>query len=142
MKKIVVWVFNEIPLPHNLLFCCGIGKYPERVGLWKLLRRPFTQWPEAAFMITGFGFHRYATDRRWLFPILKRPFMITPSWLFLYVEAYQATGEEEYRRVGREIFTYIQRKMTSQKAFLPPKMLIRRARRNFTCGRPGRSKKY
>jgi uncharacterized protein YyaL (SSP411 family) len=61
----------------------------------------------------GYGFHRYSTDSRWLVPHFEKMLYDQALLLMAYTEAYQATGNEEYARVAKEIITYVIRDMTS-----------------------------
>ena len=60
----------------------------------------------------GGGFHRYATDEKWLVPHFEKMLYDNAVLSQVYVEAYQATGNEDYGRVAREIFDYVLRDMT------------------------------
>ena len=61
----------------------------------------------------GFGFHRYSTDAEWLVPHFEKMLYDQAMLALAYLEAYQATGEEQYARTAEEIFTYVLRDMTS-----------------------------
>ena len=61
----------------------------------------------------GGGFHRYATDRRWLVPHFEKMLYDNGLLAVAYLEAYQATGRAEYARIVREILRYLERDMTS-----------------------------
>ncbi len=61
----------------------------------------------------GGGFHRYATDDRWLIPHFEKMLYDNALLSRLYFEAYQATRKKEHREVGESILDYIQREMTS-----------------------------
>ena len=61
----------------------------------------------------GFGFHRYSTDRHWLVPHFEKMLYDQALLATAYLEAFQATGKEEYARTAREIFTYVLRDMTA-----------------------------
>jgi len=60
----------------------------------------------------GGGFHRYSTDEEWFVPHFEKMLYDQAILARAYLEAYQATGEERYARVAREIFEYILRDMT------------------------------
>ncbi len=60
----------------------------------------------------GFGFHRYSTDAQWLVPHFEKMLYDQAMLVIAYVEAYQATGKDEYARTAREILTYVLRDMT------------------------------
>jgi uncharacterized protein YyaL (SSP411 family) len=61
----------------------------------------------------GYGFHRYSTDAQWLVPHFEKMLYDQAGLLMAYTEAYQATGDEEFRRVAGEIIEYVLRDMTS-----------------------------
>ena len=60
----------------------------------------------------GGGFHRYSTDARWLVPHFEKMLYDQALLGKLYVQAYQATGQEAYATVARDIFDYVLRDMT------------------------------
>ena len=60
----------------------------------------------------GGGFSRYSTDNHWLVPHFEKMLYDNALLSRVYLEAYQVTGQEEYARVAREIFTYLFRDMT------------------------------
>jgi len=59
------------------------------------------------------GFHRYATDERWLVPHFEKMLYDNALLALDYIAGYQATGREEYAEVARDILGYIAREMTS-----------------------------
>jgi len=61
----------------------------------------------------GGGFHRYATDAIWLVPHFEKMLYDNALLARVYLEAYQVTGDEEYRRVVEETLDYVTREMTS-----------------------------
>lgn len=61
----------------------------------------------------GGGFARYSTDERWLVPHFEKMLYDNALLSRTYLEAYQVTGHQHYRRVATEIFDYILREMTS-----------------------------
>jgi uncharacterized protein YyaL (SSP411 family) len=60
----------------------------------------------------GGGFHRYSTDARWLVPHFEKMLYDNALLTRLYLHAYQATGEESFRRVAVETLDYVAREMT------------------------------
>jgi uncharacterized protein len=60
----------------------------------------------------GGGFHRYSTDARWLVPHFEKMLYDNALLTRLYLHAYQATGEDFFRRVAEETLDYIAREMT------------------------------
>jgi hypothetical protein len=57
------------------------------------------------------GFARYSTDERWLLPHFEKMLYDNAGLARVYLEAYQATHDPEYRRVGRETLDYVVREM-------------------------------
>jgi uncharacterized protein len=60
----------------------------------------------------GGGFHRYSVDARWLVPHFEKMLYDNALLVRLYLEGYQATGDEEFRRVVDETLGYVLREMT------------------------------
>lgn len=63
----------------------------------------------------GGGFHRYATDGRWLVPHFEKMLYDQALVSKVYLQAYQATGNKKYAATAREIFDYVLRDMTDPK---------------------------
>ncbi len=61
----------------------------------------------------GGGFARYSTDERWLVPHFEKMLYDNALLARVYVEAFQITGEPNYRRVACETLDYILSEMTS-----------------------------
>lgn len=59
----------------------------------------------------GGGFHRYATDRRWLLPHFEKMLYDNAQLLRIYARAWTLTGSERYRVVALAIFDWLQREM-------------------------------
>jgi hypothetical protein len=104
-------------------------KFPPATGLSFLLRRHHrTGDAHTLAMVTktldamaaggmydhvGGGFARYSTDERWLVPHFEKMLYDNALLARTYLEAYQVTGNAEYRRVAVETLDYILREMTS-----------------------------
>jgi uncharacterized protein len=61
----------------------------------------------------GGGFHRYSVDEYWLVPHFEKMLYDNALLSRLYLEAYQATGDDFFRRVAEETLDYVLRDMTS-----------------------------
>lgn len=61
----------------------------------------------------GGGFHRYATDEHWLVPHFEKMLYDNALLAVAYLEAWQMTGKDAYRRVFQDILAYVAREMTS-----------------------------
>ncbi len=114
---------------HRLGGFGGAPKFPHPMDLRLLLRR-WRRSPRDAVlgMVTltldrmaaggiydqlGGGFHRYSVDERWLVPHFEKMLYDNALLSMCYVEAYQATGHEDYARVARETFDFVLRDMTA-----------------------------
>jgi len=60
----------------------------------------------------GGGFHRYATDAKWLVPHFEKMLYDQALLSKVYLQAYQITRKEHYARIARDIFAYVLRDMT------------------------------
>ncbi len=60
----------------------------------------------------GGGFHRYAVDTAWLVPHFEKMLYDQSQLALLYLHAWLATGEAEYRRIAEETLDYVVREMT------------------------------
>ncbi|MEZ4769252.1 MAG: thioredoxin domain-containing protein [Caldilineales bacterium] len=60
----------------------------------------------------GGGFHRYSVDERWLVPHFEKMLYDNAQLARLLVEAWQVTGDSEFRRVAEETLDYVAREMT------------------------------
>jgi uncharacterized protein YyaL (SSP411 family) len=61
----------------------------------------------------GGGFHRYSTDERWLVPHFEKMLYDNALLTLAYLEAWQATGREEFARVVRKTLAYAEREMSA-----------------------------
>ncbi len=104
----------KFPEPSKLLF---LLRYWKRSGKEEALRIAEETLQAlrrgGIYDHVGFGFHRYATDTRWTVPHFEKMLYDQAMIAMAYVEAYQATGKQEYERTVREIFAYVLRDMRS-----------------------------
>ena len=104
----------RFPTPHHLTFLLRYWKRSGEEHALKMVEKTL-QAMRAGGMYdhVGFGFHRYSTDADWLVPHFEKMLYDQALLVIAYVEAYQATGKDEYARTAREILTYVLRDMTS-----------------------------
>ncbi|HEY8146200.1 MAG TPA: thioredoxin domain-containing protein [Kofleriaceae bacterium] len=62
----------------------------------------------------GGGFHRYATDPQWRVPHFEKMLYDNALLAVTYLEAYQATGREDFADVAREIFVGVWLDMSTE----------------------------
>ena len=61
----------------------------------------------------GGGFHRYSVDERWFVSHFEKMLYDQAQLAISYLEARQATGQEVYAWVARDILSYVQRDLTN-----------------------------
>jgi hypothetical protein len=61
----------------------------------------------------GGGFHRYSTDDHWLAPHFEKMLYDNAQLARLYLHAWQAAGDLDYRRIVEETLDYVLREMIS-----------------------------
>ena len=104
----------KFPTPHNLLFLLRYWKRSgSKTALDMVEQTLQTMRGGGINDQVGFGFHRYSTDSRWLVPHFEKMLYDQAMLAMAYIEAYQATGKEDYERTARQIFTYVLRDMAS-----------------------------
>ena len=107
----------------------GAPKFPQAMNLEVLLRHHHRTGDLAAlsgveetlramanggiYDQLGGGFARYSVDRYWLVPHFEKMLYDNALLSRLYLEAYQATGDEFYKRIAEETLDYVVRDMTS-----------------------------
>jgi hypothetical protein len=111
----------------------GAPKFPTPSSLFllrELVARPFwvERAPKAAEMLAGTldamarggiydqlggGFHRYATDARWLVPHFEKMLYDNALLLELYALEHERTGAPEPARIARETAAFLAREMTA-----------------------------
>jgi uncharacterized protein YyaL (SSP411 family) len=104
----------KFPTPHNLLFLLRYWKRSGNKTALDMVEQTLQAMRRGGiYDHIGFGFHRYSTDSQWLVPHFEKMLYDQAMLAMAYIEAYQATGQEDYGKTAREIFTYVLRDMTS-----------------------------
>jgi uncharacterized protein len=106
---------QKFPSPNILLFMLH---YWERTGQKEALQM-VEKTLEAMKMggiwdHLGFGFHRYTVDPEWLIPHFEKMLYDQALLILVYLEAYQATGNQEYQYIAEQSIEYVLRDMTSE----------------------------
>jgi uncharacterized protein YyaL (SSP411 family) len=121
---------RELSASFDTLFG-GFGrapKFPRSVTLDLLLRyHRRTKDPDALHIVVytlermaaggmrdriGGGFHRYATDARWLVPHFEKMLYDNALLAVSYLEGYQVSGRRDFLAVAVETLDYVAREMT------------------------------
>ena len=102
-------------------------KFPPSASLGLLLREHYASGDERALTMAkttldrmkdggiydqlAGGFARYSTDAHWLAPHFEKMLYDNAELSRVYLEAFQVTGDPEYRRVAAETLDYVVREM-------------------------------
>ncbi|HXZ30054.1 MAG TPA: thioredoxin domain-containing protein, partial [Dehalococcoidia bacterium] len=102
----------KFPTPHNLFFLLRYWRRSGNKAALDMVEKTLqTMRGGGIYDHIGFGFHRYSTDSQWLVPHFEKMLYDQAMLAMAYIEAYQATGKEDYGKTAREIFTYVLRDM-------------------------------
>lgn len=105
----------KFPTPHNLMFLLRYWKKKGNANALDMVLKTLDAMSLGGiFDHIGFGFHRYSTDSKWLVPHFEKMLYDQALIAMAYIEAYEATGKEEYKLVAEKIFEYVLRDMTSK----------------------------
>jgi len=103
----------KFPMPHNLMFLLRYHKFEKEGHALKIVEKTLQQmYRGGIFDHIGYGFSRYATDDKWLVPHFEKMLYDNALLAIAYLEAYQVTGKELFRKVAEKILIYISREMT------------------------------
>ncbi len=106
--------FQKFPTPHNLMF---LLRYWKRTGnnhaLYMVTKTLDSMAMGGIYDHIGFGFHRYSVDKYWLVPHFEKMLYDQALVAMVYIEAFQATGNENYKKTADNIFKYVIRDMKS-----------------------------
>ena len=103
----------KFPMGHSLSFLLRYWKRSGEPKSLEMVEKTLSSMAEGGiYDHIGGGFHRYSTDARWRVPHFEKMLYDQAILAKTYLEAYQATGKEEYAKTAREIFEYVLRDMT------------------------------
>ncbi len=102
----------KFPTPHNMFFMLRYWKRTGDESALQMVEHTLQAMRQGGiYDHVGLGFHRYSTDERWLVPHFEKMLYDQALLAITYVEAYQATGKDEYARTAEEILRYVMRDM-------------------------------
>ncbi|AIS31870.1 thioredoxin domain-containing protein [Methanobacterium formicicum] len=105
---------QKFPTPHHLLFLLRYWKQTGETEALNMIQETLKAMRKGGiYDRIGFGFHRYTVDQQWIIPHFEKMLYDQALLAMAYTEAYQATGETEYRETAEEVLEYILRDMRS-----------------------------
>ncbi|GIW41323.1 MAG: hypothetical protein KatS3mg076_1900 [Candidatus Binatia bacterium] len=103
----------KFPRPAALEFLLRMGRRTGDPAVLRLATRTLEKMAAGGIRdAIGGGFHRYSTDSRWRIPHFEKMLYDNAQLVVAYLEAYQATGREEFARVARDTLRYLDREMS------------------------------
>lgn len=104
----------KFPSPHNLMFLlCYSVLYDNKESVRIVNKTLDSMYFGGIFDHIGFGFSRYSTDRKWLVPHFEKMLYDNGLLIISYLEAYQLTKEESYKKIAELTMEYVIREMMS-----------------------------
>jgi len=105
---------QKFPTPHHLFFLLRYWKQTGETEALNMVQKTLKAMRKGGiYDHIGFGFHRYTVDQQWIIPHFEKMLYDQALLAMTYTEAYQATGETEYRETAEEVLEYILREMRS-----------------------------
>ncbi len=102
----------KFPIPHHLFFLLRYWKRTANEKALRMVEKTLQSMRRGGlYDHVGFGFHRYSTDFKWLVPHFEKMLYDQALLTIAYIEAYQATQRQEYRKTAQEILAYVLRDM-------------------------------
>ncbi len=102
----------KFPQPMNWEFVLRFWKRTGNPRAIEMARVTLTQMARGGmYDQLGGGFHRYSVDDHWLVPHFEKMLYDNAQLASLYLHAWLATGDAEYRRVAEQTLDYLLREM-------------------------------
>lgn len=106
----------KFPAAHNLLFLMRYAGLRHDRRALVMVEHTLCQMARGGiFDHIGGGFSRYSTDARWLAPHFEKMLYDNALLAYTYVEAYERTGDDFYRRVAVQTLDYVLRELSDPK---------------------------
>ncbi len=103
----------KFPQPMIWEFILRFWKRTGNTRARQMLTRTLTRMARGGmYDQVGGGFHRYSVDAQWLVPHFEKMLYDNGQLARLYLHAWLAAGDPEYRRIAEETLDYILREMT------------------------------
>ena len=102
----------KFPSPSNLEFLLSEYETESDESLLKMVTRTLDMMAYGGiYDQIGGGFHRYSVDAKWLVPHFEKMLYDNAQLAKIYLQVYQLTQKQRYRRIAEEIFSFVLREM-------------------------------
>jgi uncharacterized protein YyaL (SSP411 family) len=107
-------VAPKFPIPHALSFLLRLHNRTGDAETLRMVEHTLRSMHRGGiYDHVGYGFCRYSTDEKWLVPHFEKMLYDNALLAMAYSDAFLVTKDEAHADVLRQIFTYIERDMTS-----------------------------
>ena len=104
----------KFPSTHNISFLLRYWKKSKNNNILEIIENTLIRMEQGGiYDHLGGGFHRYSVDELWRVPHFEKMLYDQAVISKSYLEAYQATGKNDYAEIAKDIFNYVLREMTS-----------------------------
>jgi len=104
----------KFPQPSRLAVMLRYARRTQDPGALQIVTTTLDKMADGGiYDHLGGGFHRYSTDGQWLVPHFEKMLYDNAQLTSVYLDAWQLTGNPEYRRVAREVLDYVAAEMLS-----------------------------
>jgi len=104
----------KFPTPHTLLFLLRYATRNGNTRALAMVKKTLNAIRNGGiYDHLGGGAHRYSTDATWHVPHFEKMLYDQALLVMAYTEAYQATGNPEYKKTAEEIIGYVMRDLRS-----------------------------
>ncbi len=98
----------KFPMPHTLTYLLRWWYRDGDEGALQVVYHTLEQMQKGGiFDHVGYGFHRYSVDEKWFLPHFEKMLYDQALLAEAYLEAYQASGVQEFSDTAHKIFTYV-----------------------------------
>ena len=104
----------KFPTPHTLLFLLRYGSRKNNSRAFAMVEKTLKAIRTGGiYDHLGGGIHRYSTDAQWRVPHFEKMLYDQALLVMACTEAYQVTGNPEYKKTVEEIIGYVMRALHS-----------------------------
>lgn len=104
----------KFPMPHQLMFLLRYFHWTGTDMALSMVEKTLEGMEKGGiYDHIGGGFARYSTDNMWLVPHFEKMLYDNALLLFVLAESYQATHNENWKRISYEVFEFLKREMAS-----------------------------
>ncbi|XJZ25762.1 thioredoxin domain-containing protein [Bacillota bacterium Lsc_1132] len=102
----------KFPIPHSLTFLLRYYQYSKDNRALEMVERTLKGLAKGGiYDHIGYGFSRYSVDEKYLVPHFEKMLYDNALLAIAYLETFQVTKNDFYKKIAQEIFTYILRDM-------------------------------